>query len=158
MQKLIKQKYPRTELIIAGEGSRYSGLMNFINSENITGVTFYSEPNPAQLATLLAESDLILNTSFVDNSPPIIPRALSLGLPVIATDVGGIKELVKDGLNGFLVRSNDHVSVADRVIELIEDNDLFRRFSFNARESFSTVESNKRLKQWRTLLEIRNSD
>lgn len=155
--KLVKQKYPRAELVVAGEGSRYPQLLKYIESNAISGVTFYTDPTAAQLETLLGESDLLLNCSVLDNSPPIIARALAMARPVVATDVGGIKELVKDGFNGFLVRSNDHVSIAERVIELIENSELFARLSLNALESGSD-DSDKRAQLWLNFLDLNATD
>ena len=57
----------------------------------------------------------------------VVIEAMAAGLPIIATKVGGVPELVYD--NGFLVESGDVKGFAASMVKLIEDNDLFRNMS-----------------------------
>ncbi|NUN24894.1 MAG: glycosyltransferase family 4 protein [Candidatus Jettenia caeni] len=62
-----------------------------------------------------------------------IIEALSMSKPVIATDVGGTSEMVKDGVNGFLVRPKNPEDISEKITYFIKNPQCFRRFSQNAR-------------------------
>jgi glycosyltransferase involved in cell wall biosynthesis len=84
-------------------------------TENIT--EFYSN------------ADLYLSTSFSEGFSNSIMEALSYALPVVATDVGDNRYLVKEGVNGFLCRVNDYRMIAGALHHMISNENLIRRFS-----------------------------
>lgn len=71
-----------------------------------------------------------------------MPRALleaaASGRPMIATDVAGCRDLVRDGENGLLVPARDPVALADAIARLVEDPDLRRRLGAAARLDVET--------------------
>ena len=69
-------------------------LMGHVNNSDL--IDFYEKNSP----------DLFINTSDIEGIPVSIMEALSYGIPVIARNVGGINEIVKDGINGFLLSTN----------------------------------------------------
>lgn len=83
----------------------------------------------------LGRSHLLLLTSHRRESlPNVITEAFALGLPVVATDVGGVRELVRDGVNGYLCDVGDVTALADRVRALASNADERRRMgSMNRR-------------------------
>ncbi|HLC32915.1 MAG TPA: glycosyltransferase family 4 protein [Candidatus Nanoarchaeia archaeon] len=70
-------------------------------------VKFLGEKTPAQVRELLAQSTLFVNPSYNEGLPTSVLEAGSLGLPVIATDVGGTCEIIDDGVNGYLAKPHD---------------------------------------------------
>lgn len=62
-------------------------------------------------------------------------EALACGTPVVVSDVGGMPELVQDGVNGFVVPAGDGQALRERVDQLVDDDVLWRRMSLAARES-----------------------
>lgn len=62
-----------------------------------------------------------------------ILEAMSCGLPVIASEVGGIPEIIDDAQNGILIRPNDSKALSDRIIQLLNDDSMARRLGRNAR-------------------------
>jgi len=73
----------------------------------------------ATVATYYRAADVLIMATRADNSPLVIIEALASGLPVVATDVGGIAELVADGERGALVPQGDSAAMAARVSELL---------------------------------------
>jgi glycosyltransferase involved in cell wall biosynthesis len=67
---------------------------------------------------------LLILPSYEEGLPYVIIEAMLSGLPVISTSVGGIPEVVKDGVNGFLINPGDYKSLADRIIYLCCDEQL----------------------------------
>jgi glycosyltransferase involved in cell wall biosynthesis len=85
---------------------------------------------------LIAGSQLYLLISHWEGFPRSILEALRGGLPVVATDVGGVREAVIDGDTGFVVPENDDVLLADRLKQLIQDADLRATMGRAAREHY----------------------
>lgn len=78
----------------------------------------------ADLKPAYEKSDLVVLTSDWEGTPNVLLEAMSRGLPVVATKVGGVPELVRNGENGFLVEADDASSVASSVIALLENPQL----------------------------------
>jgi glycosyltransferase involved in cell wall biosynthesis len=107
-------------------------------SVNLLGVEVKPVPwtdDPASLATYYQAADLYLHAAHAENFPNVILEALSCGLPVVGTDVGGIPEQIQDGVNGFVVPKSDPQAMADRAIELLSDKSKLNLFSESAASS-----------------------
>jgi len=70
---------------------------------------------------LLSAGDIFILTSETEGMSKSILEALASALPVIATDVGGNSELVKNSFNGYLARLNDYHSMRDKIIKLVNN-------------------------------------
>jgi glycosyltransferase involved in cell wall biosynthesis len=77
----------------------------------------FSEPEA--LATLYAAADLLVVPSLIDNAPNVIAEAHACGLPVLASAVGGIPEMVEPGLTGELVPPTDSAALATAAAALL---------------------------------------
>lgn len=77
--------------------------------------------------------DIFLNTNRVDNMPVSVIEAAAFGLPVVATDVGGIPYLLSHDKSGLLVKNEDAVGMADAIKRLLSDPQLCARLSKNGR-------------------------
>jgi glycosyltransferase involved in cell wall biosynthesis len=75
--------------------------------------------DPDQLAGLYAAADLLVAPSLIDNAPNVIAEAHACGLPVLASAVGGIPEMIKPGLTGELVPPADSAALAAAVTALL---------------------------------------
>jgi glycosyltransferase involved in cell wall biosynthesis len=76
---------------------------------------------PEELKDKLLSSDLYVHTAYIDNSPNAICEAQYLGMPIIATYVGGIPSLIKNGKEGVLIPANDPFTLAQTIIDLSVD-------------------------------------
>jgi glycosyltransferase involved in cell wall biosynthesis len=133
--KIVKQKYPRTEMVITGDGSQREELQSLAAKQKLNGVNFTGELSQQQLARQFEDVDIYVNCSTIDGLPTSLLEALAVGLPVVTTNVGGIGEIITDGVNGLLVRANDPIGLADRLIELVESPELAAKLSENAKQS-----------------------
>ena len=80
-----------------------------------------------------SDADIYLNTNRIDNMPVAVIEACAMGLPVIATRVGGLPDLINDGINGLLISDDDVKGMADAVSSLLENPDLTELLSRNGR-------------------------
>jgi glycosyltransferase involved in cell wall biosynthesis len=85
---------------------------------------------------LLAGSDVFVLASNKEGLPISILEGMRAGLPVVASDVGGIPETVRDGENGFLVPRTDPVALRTALQKLIDDPALRQRFGQASRKRF----------------------
>jgi len=127
--RLVKQKYPRSELTVVGNGTQRTMLQHVAASNHIHGVRFMDSVNLDELNRFYGHADLFLCSSSIDESPSSIVRAFATGLPIVTTDSDGLLQMVHDRANALVVPVNNHVALADRIIELIEDPSLVTRLS-----------------------------
>jgi len=80
--------------------------------------------DPRRVALYYQAADVYLHAAKADNFPLAIIEASACGIPVVATAVGGISELVEDGVTGYLVPRGDAAAMAERVRILLEDSEL----------------------------------
>jgi glycosyltransferase involved in cell wall biosynthesis len=80
-----------------------------------------------------SDADIYLNTNRIDNMPVSVIEACAMGLPVVATNVGGLPHLITNGVNGLLVPDDDAEAMAGAVNRVLNDPDLARRLSENGR-------------------------
>ena len=88
----------------------------------------------SDLVNELLNSDLYVHPSHIENSPNAVQEAMLLGMPVIATKVGGTSSLLVDGHEGILVQNNDPYDLAGAILELMEFPENGRLLGINARK------------------------
>jgi L-malate glycosyltransferase len=97
--------------------------------------------------------DVFLNTNHVDNMPVSLIEAAAFGMPIVATAVGGVPSLIKNGENGLLVPDNDIDGMADVIRRLAGDPALVRCLSKNARALAETYDWSVVLPSWEALFQ-----
>ena len=89
--------------------------------------------NPDDIPDYLDRADIYLSTSLFEGTSNSIMEAMNANLPVIATDVGDNRYLVKDGVNGFMAEKKDVAALADHIRTLAQDRNLRLRFGENSK-------------------------
>lgn len=90
--------------------------------------------DPETMARIYQESDVLLHPSRADTFPLVVLEGMSSGLPVVATEVGGIPEQIEDQASGFLVRPGDVEAMTDRVQAILTQPSLGRAMGSRGRE------------------------
>ncbi|MHB8995592.1 MAG: glycosyltransferase family 4 protein [Armatimonadota bacterium] len=119
---LIRRRLPEFRLLIAGEGD-VSPYGDLLAAEEATGQfelinRFVSDEEMAQL---LSRSSLVVLPYLEATQSGVVPLAYGARRPVVATTVGAIPEIVKNGQTGLLVPPGDPVSLADAAVALLAD-------------------------------------
>jgi glycosyltransferase involved in cell wall biosynthesis len=101
-------------------------LFKIINTLDITDqVDFVGHINDIKkLIEIYKSSDIFILPSEEDPSPIALVEAMCFGLPIVATNVGGIPEWLEDGVNGILVPPKNSQALADAILKLIQDAHL----------------------------------
>lgn len=76
--------------------------------------------------------DVYLNTSLHEGIPMTILEAMARGIPVVAPDVGGIREIIQDGADGFMVKERDASNFAEKCLYLCREKKVYRKMSICA--------------------------
>jgi len=131
----VQQLVPSASLIVAGYGSQRKKLEELAESLKLENVRFTGRVSPAEMATLLNEADILLNSPDVDNMPLSLIEAQAAGLPIVSTSTGGIPYIVKDGETGLLVPPGDDQAMARAALRLLEEPALVARLTSAARKT-----------------------
>jgi len=131
---MVTKRAPHAKLMLIGDGPERHGIERLIDKmdlrRNVT-LTGYRSDVPQ----LLRCADTLVLPSETESAPLTILEAMSTGLPVIATRVGGVPEIVEDGRTGFLVPLKHPEDIAEKVLDLNADRGKLRRMGAAAREA-----------------------
>jgi len=94
---------------------------------------------PLPIATLLTGMDIFTLSSRTEGTPTALMEAMSVELPSVATRVGSVGEIIRDGEDGLLVEAGDSEALASAWLKLIEDDGMRRAFAARAREAAVTT-------------------
>lgn len=155
----IQKFYPDTQLFIAGSGRVENELKNIANELNIVQVVFFNGTIAAEnVRSFLASLHFLVVPSRMDNLPTVALEALSVGTPVIASNTGGLQDIVEDGYNGYLFDKENVDMLAKKMAWLIEHEDKRNEMSVHARVSFEKKYSiNNLLERFEILLNNKNT-
>lgn len=129
----LKKTYPLFHCIVAGDGALLKGLKSLCKQLELESqVTFLGFRK--DIPKLLSASDIYLMPSSNEGLGTSIIDAIHCNLPVVATRVGGIPELVIPGKTGFLSDSGDFKNIAKNLNTLLNDDYLAKEYSQNARK------------------------
>lgn len=118
-----------------------------------TSVHFPGFLDPAAKAEAFATHDIYVHTNRVDNMPVSVLEAAAAGLPVVATRVGGIPDLLTDGETALLVPDDDAEALANAILRLHEDPELASRLSVKGRELAEKSSWPSVRNKWRVVFE-----
>jgi glycosyltransferase involved in cell wall biosynthesis len=133
--RLVRGRYPQTTLVMGGLDKGLEAEVRQL-AEDLglrEAIRFPGFLDQDAKICEFSDADIFLNTNRIDNMPVAVIEAWAMGLPVIATCVGGIPDMITTGQNGLLVPDGDSKGMAAAVISLLENAELAERFSKNGR-------------------------
>lgn len=137
---LLKGQVEEAHLVLLGDGQErlaLEGRTQAVGLEPCIHFIGFTE-TPGDF---LAEADVFVLPSRSEGLPNAVLEAMALGIPVVATEVGGVPEVIEDGVSGHLVPPNQPEALAQGLAEVLSDPDLRQRFVREGRrrveESFS---------------------
>jgi len=116
----LKKRFSTVECVIIGDGGEKPALLDHIRElglEHCVHLVGFRHDVPALLAIL----DVVVIPSFEEGIPQSLTQALAMERPVVASAVGGIPEVVQDGLSGLLVPPRDPAVLAEKIACLLHD-------------------------------------
>lgn len=142
IKKLVEEGHKNLKLIIAGTPTKLSEkvISNFFtqNPQLKDFVEIKGETYGEEKTKLFNSSDLFIFPSrFTQECMPlVIIEAMSVGMPVIASNIGAIPELIQNHKNGFLIPPGDAEALVEKIKLFIQDEKLFQQFGFESLSQF----------------------
>jgi len=121
----VRAAYAGARLTVAGSGPELVRLKALVAELGLVDAVFFpGQINNAEIPSLYATADCLINPSTVDNMPISILEAFASGVPVASTAAGGIPDIVENGVSGRLVPIGDDAAMAQAVIGILGDSEL----------------------------------
>ncbi len=132
------QRFPTAKALIIGSGPLKAELVGLAATLALQEhVIFIDEVPQEELVAFYSMADIFVLPSIVNENGEteglgvVLLEAMACGLPVIASNVGGIPDIIKDGETGLLVRQKDARSLSDQIIRLLSDDNLRKEVLIN---------------------------
>ncbi len=132
-ENVVKQNR-NVKFVIVGDGPERRELERMSLAKGISENVIFTG-HREDVPELLLMSDIFVQTSFTEGHSCTIVEALGAGCPVVVTDVGGNREIINDGEEGYLVPIADQTALEDRILALANDNALRMELAENAKQT-----------------------
>jgi len=150
---IAMKEIPSILLKIIGEGSYLQELTSYVALNSINNVRFLGYKTGSELQYEIKKSIcVVLPSEWYENNPLSVIEGFALGKPAIGARIGGIPELIIDGVTGYLFRSGDEKDLRDKILWMVSDNNNIRKMGMNGREMVETTLSPE--VHYKSLLEI----
>ena len=143
--RLVKKKYNNVKLIVVGDApphqAEYYMKLKYLVSELelSENVLFLGYVKRKEIPLLLSAFDIFVSASIYEGTPVTILEAMSMGIPVVATDVGGVSEQVLNGETGILITPKNPNAIAEAIIFLLQNKDKRIEMGKKARRRIQKV-------------------
>jgi len=131
--KKTLEKMPGVKFVIVGDGELRKELEEYASKLGISGNIVWAGFR-SDLERVYADMDVVVLSSLNEGLPVAIIESMTAAKPVVATDVGGVRELVADGETGFVVPAKDPEALAKGVCAVLSDANKMKEMGRKARE------------------------
>jgi len=144
---IVKQKNPNIKLLLIGDGDQKQGLEKLAETLDLKkNISFVGKVENKEIPKYMTASDIFVLPSLSEAFGVVNLEAMACGLPIIATRVDGIPDVVKDRENGFLVEPESPNQIAEKILYLLSNDNVRKTISQN-----NIKESNKY--SWENIIE-----
>ncbi|MCH7818930.1 MAG: glycosyltransferase [Candidatus Marinimicrobia bacterium] len=135
--KIVVDRGFNSNLVLVGDGSQFDNLVNLGRSLGISNlIKFIGKVDNSKVASYLQTMDIFVVPSISSSETfgVAVIEASSCAIPVIASDIGGLSEVVVDGETGYLIPPRNEEAIAEKIIKLIEEPELRQNLGANGRK------------------------
>jgi len=129
--KKVLDFLPRTKFIIVGGGPLKKDMEELANQLNIKESVYFLGFR-RDLAKIYSDLDLVVLSSLNEGTPVSVIEAMTVGKPVIATKVGGVVDIMDDGVNGMIVPPKNENALASAIVHLLKNPEVRKRLALNS--------------------------
>jgi glycosyltransferase involved in cell wall biosynthesis len=128
--KIVYEKMPDAKLILVGDGEEREHLETLTDNLGIREcVEFAGRVPHERVQDYMNQAEVFVLPSLSEGFPVTILEAMACGLPVVATRVGGLPDVIEDGVHGYLVRTKESNEIAETLLKLLQDEQLWETIS-----------------------------
>jgi len=120
--------------IISGNVSTWAMMQELFSPKALTNVTYLGGVAYGDIKKHIEQATLCVFPTYAEALPVSWLEAMALQKPIVASNIGWAKEMIADGVDGFLVNPKDHTTYANRIVTLMEDPELQKQFGLAARK------------------------
>jgi glycosyltransferase involved in cell wall biosynthesis len=124
---MMLETKPELTYLIVGDGVHHASLQDLVSDLHLNEHVIFAG-HRSDIPDILALSDLFVLPSLGDALPTVLIEALAAEKPIVATQVGGIPEIIENNVNGLLVPPADSKGLAEACLKIIQDTELQKRF------------------------------
>ena len=147
---IVHLETPDVKLVIVGDGVERARLEELAERLNLKGSIQLGSVPQESIPRLMHQADVFALSSLSESFGPIvILEAMAAGLPIVATNVGGIPDIVEEGVNGYLVNAKNPDELADRILVLLQNDEMREEMSPITERRRSCICGIRSLVQWR---------
>ena len=133
---ILKAKFPEIIALVVGEGPEHDNLRKYVHEKGLTNNVKFLGVMSGNLSEIYKVSDVVMLTSqWGESFPNVVLEAMSASVPVVASNISAIPEIIQDGVNGFIAESKDAQQFADKAALLLSDASLKEKITTNANNS-----------------------
>jgi len=129
----VLNQCPQTRFLLIGAGPMREELVSLSGALGLTGVVYFV-PEVSSIREVFSKSTIAVSSSRSEGFPITVMEAMGVGVPVVASRVGGVEELIQDRVDGFLFENEDSEGLASEIIALLTDAGMARELGARARE------------------------
>jgi glycosyltransferase involved in cell wall biosynthesis len=120
---LVKKSHPNIQFKVYGEGELRDELLAKADGLGLDGKSIFAGAftSREELTRIMENTDIFLLSSILEGQPLVIVEAMAYGCPIVSTNVGGIPELITDGVNGLLCPPQEPQCLAEKIMMLVDD-------------------------------------
>ena len=120
--------------IISGNASTWTMMQGLFSPIALANVTYLGGVPYGEIIKHIEQATLCVFPTYAEALPVSWLEAMALQKPVVASNIGWGKEMIEDGVDGFLVNPKDHTTYANKIVALLEDPELQRQFGAAAKK------------------------
>lgn len=144
---VVNRNYPDVVLDIYGDGELKKSLQNQIDTLGLTEkIVLHGRIN--DITKHIASAKVFVLPSDLEGMPNALMEAMALGIPCVATDVSGVRDIITDRENGFIVPVGNKDEMVDRITKLLKSDELRNNFAENSINVISKFDKEKIFNQW----------
>ena len=146
----VKKSLGKVKFLVIGDGPLKKWLLNEIEKRNLKK-NFFLLGERDDLPKLYAKMQVLLLPSYREGFPNVILEAMASGIPVVATDAGGVKEILEDGKTGFIVEKGDVKNMAKYVLLILKDKKIREYMWYHSKKRISLFSIEKMAEETKNL-------
>ena len=146
LARMVLEEAPGVHFLLVGDGALRPEVEEAVRDLGLEGKVHLPGWR-RDIPDLLHAMDVMVLTSRWEGLPRVCPQAMAAGVPVVANAVDGVPEGVIDGETGFLTSPGDIRDMADKVLRLLADPDLARRFAEEGRRRVGEFDADLMVRQ-----------
>lgn len=132
---IIHLETPDVKLVLVGDGVERSNLEELAERLELNGcIQFVGQVPQERIPQIMHQADVFALSSLSESFGIVNLEAMATGLPIVATNVGGIPDIVEERVNGYLVNAKSPDEIADRILILLQNDEMREEISANNKE------------------------